>query len=195
MRAHLAVALLLVSIFASPSRSQAAQVDIGVTLAPGTTTWTLTMATEPGIFVKGLALVVSSSLESFTPAGPPEICTGGDCFLFEPIAPDFNGLVLSITPARTGVVVLGTFGSQVTSVALVQVLPGDDIAGYTALDPADGALGYSISVVPEPAAALFLLAALTLAVVRVRGLRMEFDAARAGGPASRAWTTTTPGST
>jgi hypothetical protein len=171
MRARIGALLLTCSIFASASRADAASVNIEVVQqAPGSTSWSLQVTSAPGVSVGGLALLVSDSLTSFTPAplgGPPPICVLvlGGCDL-QPVGavPGFNLLSLSFTPALPSTfspLLLGTF-EAVSSTALVQVLPADVVMDGTVFDAQGLPIqDFSIRVVPEPAAsALLLLAAL-----------------------------------
>ena len=169
MRARIGALLLACSVFALASQAEAAAVNIEILQqAPGSTNWTLQVTSVAGVSLGGLALLVSNSLTSFTPAplgGLPPICVLvlGGCDL-QPVAtvPGFNLLDLSFTPflPSTGSpVLLGTFGA-VSPTALVQVLPADDVMGGTVFDAQGFAIqDFSIRVVPEPAAGGLLLLA------------------------------------
>jgi hypothetical protein len=152
MRAFAVGSLAALAIFAAASRVPAASVDITVSLVPGTATWDLTLdIAAPALGVHSVALTVSNSLGPFTLAIPGEqpICFIPEGCYGTPFG--FNLVLLGFaTPIGPGQVLLGQFNSEVTSAAIVQVLPGDDAVGGTVFDLFGNALDYSIRVVPEP---------------------------------------------
>ena len=162
MRARITTLLLSLLVFVSASRAGAAAVDITLSLETGTTRWDLVLGSSLSKQVGGLFLVPSESLGSFTQlvgASNPCVCLPGDPV---PLSLSFSPpLFVSTGPG----VLVGYFSSSVNQASLVQLLPGDDLAGGTVFD-AFGApiLDYAIHIVPEPvAAALLALAALALA--------------------------------
>ena len=159
------VVLLALSLFAAASPASAAAVDIGVSLVPGTTDWTLSARTQPGVELGMLQLAVApfSSLALNPLPGPPVICAFylGGCpgeltLLANGLSSFFvvGGFVTQTTTALLapsgGEAILGTLRSQVTAAALVTVV-APEFSDSAAFDvhgaPIDS---YSITVTPEP---------------------------------------------
>jgi hypothetical protein len=163
--------LVALSLFAVASPASAAAVDIRVSLVPGTTDWTLSVRTEPGVEFGRLELAVApfDSLHLNPLPGPPVICAyylGGCPGEFLPLPNGLSSFYVVggfVTQDTTALLVpsggeasLGTFRSQVTAAALVTVV-APQFSESAAFDVRGAPItSYSITVTPEPTALIWL---------------------------------------
>jgi hypothetical protein len=179
MRKLLVGCLIVLGVFASPSRGRAAALDITVSLHDPAT-WYLEVSSLGGAQVGAIALVVSDSLGAFTqflpPVGDPPICVlvVGGCEPLPPVAPPGFHAFQFVYGAAPGGFPLLPFSGLIGAFAYaapgapVEVLPGDSLFGATAFDT-NGAviLDVAIHVVPEPGVTgLALLALLGVTSLR-----------------------------
>jgi len=150
--------------------AHAATVDFRLTLQPGTTDWVLDVSTD--VSISAVALEASTSLNSFQPS--PGLPLSPCCVIFVPVQSGRNLLRLDpegsalLVPAFQSHVLLGTFAGSTSSAALVELVGAEESSGFTVLDgEGNGVADYSITLVPEPAAALLVFAALALAARRL----------------------------